>query len=145
VIGGLIGIAGGFFGPLFLQKQREVIEKKKQRAEKFQELMAALFEYEHWLDMLRDTLLFTTEINIVPTPSASPFAKLHAVSAIYFPDLESKIAVLEKAGKKREIWLGKARHKKIEATISRPPNNATFFRKLVSWFRKLAASAPENA
>ena len=39
IVGGLIGLVGGFVGPWFLQKAKEGSEKKKHRAEKFGELL----------------------------------------------------------------------------------------------------------
>jgi hypothetical protein len=37
IVGGLIGLAGGVVGPWFLQKGKDETEKKKHRAEKFEE------------------------------------------------------------------------------------------------------------
>ena len=32
VVGGVIGLAGGFFGPMFLEKRKQEAERKKRRA-----------------------------------------------------------------------------------------------------------------
>ena len=42
IVGGLIGLVGGFVGPWFLQKAKEGSEKKKHRAEMFEELLLLL-------------------------------------------------------------------------------------------------------
>jgi hypothetical protein len=40
VVGGLIGLAGGWLGPWLLEGRKQAAEKKKKRAEKFEELVA---------------------------------------------------------------------------------------------------------
>jgi len=59
VVGGIIGLAGGWLGPWLLERRKEKADKKKRRAEKFEELVTALFEYEHWLDVMRDIQLYS--------------------------------------------------------------------------------------
>ena len=113
IVGGLIAISGGFFGPWFIESRKENSEKKKRRAEKFEQLVAALFEYEHWLDVIRDMQLVANQDNIVPTMPPSPFAKLHALSAIYFPEVEEQIIALQRAGKDFEVWIFEARQKRV--------------------------------
>jgi hypothetical protein len=49
VVGGIIGIAGGLIGPLMLERRKEASEKKKKRAEKFEELVGAVVEHYQWI------------------------------------------------------------------------------------------------
>jgi hypothetical protein len=49
VVGGLIAIAGGLVGPPFLHHLQVKADKRKRRAEKFEELVVALHEHKHWL------------------------------------------------------------------------------------------------
>ena len=56
IVGGLLALGGVALtggvsvGVRFLQSREE---KRKRRAEKFEELVAALYEFDHWLDKLR--------------------------------------------------------------------------------------------
>lgn len=45
LIGGAIGIVGSFVGPFFLQRLKDATEKKRKRAEKFEELVGAVTEH----------------------------------------------------------------------------------------------------
>ena len=56
VVGGAIGLMGGWLGPWFLERKKEGAEKKKRRAAKFEELVTALYEHKHWLDMMESLL-----------------------------------------------------------------------------------------
>jgi hypothetical protein len=47
IVGGLIAIAGGLVGPPFLHHLQQKAERKRKRAEKFEELIAALYEHHH--------------------------------------------------------------------------------------------------
>src|SRR5260221_554200 len=105
IVGGTIGLAGGLIGPWFIETRKQEAEKRKNRAVKFEEMVAALFEYEHWLDIVRDARLYSNVEKIVPTMPQSPSSKLHAISAIYFPEFQEKIQELERAGREYEKWM----------------------------------------
>jgi hypothetical protein len=116
VVGGLIAmggvlISGGITLAVNFAQFRN--EQKKRRGEKFEELVTTLFDYEHWLDVARDMYLYTSAEAIVPTLPPSPFAKLHAISAVHFPEFESKIRELEQAGRTYWVWIVAARKKII--------------------------------
>jgi hypothetical protein len=113
IVGGLIGLAGGVIGPWFLQKGKDATDRKRQRREKFEELVTGLFDYEHWLNVVRDMYLYSSVSEVVPTLPPSPFAKLHAIAVVYFPELESKVQELDRAGQAYVSWIYAARRKKL--------------------------------
>jgi hypothetical protein len=45
MVGGAIGLVGGWLEPWLLERKKEAAENKKKRAEKFEKLVATLFEY----------------------------------------------------------------------------------------------------
>ena len=52
IVGGLLTMGGGVIagGVTFVEKFVEKsAEKKKKRAEKFEELVSAVYEFDHWL------------------------------------------------------------------------------------------------
>jgi hypothetical protein len=91
MVGGAIGLVGGWLGPWLVERRKEVAEKKKIRTEKFEELVATLFEYEHWLDGFRDSQMFSTIDQLLPTLPPSPFGRLHAISAVHCPVFETEV------------------------------------------------------
>jgi hypothetical protein len=82
--------------------------KKRKRAEKFEELVAAVYEHDHWMDNLRRTYVvgFEGEIKV------SPFAKMHAIADVYFPQFEKAIVELGTTAKEYRRWMYEvAQHK----------------------------------
>jgi hypothetical protein len=93
VIGGIIGGASGLLAPVLLQRRKEAEERRCKRAEKFEELVAAVYEFDHWVEMRRRTVAYG-DTNLPPN-GPSPFAKIEAIVAIYFPSLTRRIAALD--------------------------------------------------
>jgi len=111
LIGGLLTLAGGFFGPLFLQERKAEAEKKKHRAEKFEELVTAVYEFDTWLDNLESIRTHgkVGEIGI------SPFAKLEAISAVHFPMFMQKIEELSLVAKNYQAWMATAGYNRVSS------------------------------
>ena len=73
-----------------------------------EELVAAVYEHDHWMDTMRRiyVLKFEGEIKL------SPFAKIHAISDIYFPQFEKAVEDLATAARAYRKWMYEvARHK----------------------------------
>jgi hypothetical protein len=117
IVGGLIAmggvlISGGITLAVNFMQARN--EQKKRRRDKFEELVTALFDYEHWANVARDMYLYGAVSEVVPTLPPSPFAKLHAISAVHFPEFEKKIQELQRAGFAYVAWIYAARKKKLD-------------------------------
>ena len=74
---------------LFFRSRRA--EKKARRAVKFEELVAALFAHKHWLDTMSKIGVFDHEGQL----TLSPFAKVQAISSVYFPEFAQEISELD--------------------------------------------------
>lgn len=83
VVGGLIGVAGGVVSPWLVQKRKEESERKQRRADKFEELVTALFEFHHWLKKMRNVRVFGEDRDL----EMSPIAKIQTISAIHLQNL----------------------------------------------------------
>ena len=112
IVGGLLAMGGAVIGAtgsaiVFLFQSRA--EKKKRREEKFQELVVAVYEHDHWIDNLRRFYVvdFQGEIKV------SPFAKTHAISDIYFPQFEKVIVELGTAAKEYRTWMYEVAQKNL--------------------------------
>jgi hypothetical protein len=90
VVGGLLAL-GGTVATAVVTVVRDLVqqsrEARKRRAEKFEELVAAVYEFDHWIEVHRSA---TTDR--IPFPqTTSPMIKVSTISAVYFPQF-SKLA-----------------------------------------------------
>jgi hypothetical protein len=75
-------------------------EAEKRRADKFKELVAAVYEFD-WLDGIR-----LREVLGRDNPqSVSPFAKLQSISSVYFPQFDKAIRELDAATLNYRSWM----------------------------------------
>ena len=112
VVGGLLTMGGGVIGggvTLLSSYFLANAEKKKCRAEKFEELVAAVYEFDHWLGRKENAQVFGEEEKLEP----SPFAKVEAISAVYFPQFVEKIIELQKTARAYEVWMTEAWQKRV--------------------------------
>jgi hypothetical protein len=82
VIAGGFAIAGavvGFLGSMLVRFMQTRAEKQQKRAEKFEELVGAVYEHEHWLKIVRSTE--GSGRGEAEPAGLSPISKLHAISA----------------------------------------------------------------
>src|SRR6266699_5334500 len=110
IVGGLLGVGGtlvGVIGTTIRDVAQQRHEKAKRRADKFEELVAAVYEFDHWLDGLRHRDAFGQDI--VPM-TLSPFAKLQSISAVYFPQFDKPIVAMSRAANR---FMYKAEQKNI--------------------------------
>jgi hypothetical protein len=115
LIGGLLTLAGGFIGPLFLQRQKDHVEERKRRADKFEELVAAVYEFDHWIENCKQRGMFGAKD--IPAV-VSPFAKVQSISSVYFPRFDDAIKELDIATSKYRIWMTAAGMKRLTGKMS---------------------------
>ena len=92
-------------------------DAKKRRADKFEELLAAVYEYDYWLDGMRGRAV-GTDWEVYKHDSPPPFAKVQAISAVYFPQFCHFIDDLYETGTSYMVWSHKAEQKRISKTNS---------------------------
>jgi hypothetical protein len=134
IVGGLIAIGGTIIGVagstiVFLLQTRA--ERKKRREEKFLDLLAAVYEHDHWIDTLRRIYV----VGIKGEITVSPFAKIQAISDVYFSQFEKAVDELGAAAQSYRMWM-------YEVAQHRPPKE-----RLYEEHQKVAASymAKQNA
>jgi hypothetical protein len=81
------GVLTGWLGPSLLEGRKQDAEKRKRRAEKFEEPVTAVYEFDHWVDHSRRIAVFGEESSMT---KVSPMAEIQAISAAYFPQLENQ-------------------------------------------------------
>jgi hypothetical protein len=104
VVGGLIGIISGLVGPYCIQRAKDAAEKKRKRAEKFEELVAAVAEHRYWLAVMRFFVISGQDYwRGIGQPS--PITKVQAIASTYFPEFKLLVLQLESASNQYEQWI----------------------------------------
>jgi hypothetical protein len=99
VVGELLTLAGGLGGTVILNRMQASAERSRRRAQKFEELVTATYEHEHWLDRFRDVKLFGE----AGDPGVSPMSKVQAISTIYFSQFDDRVQQLDQAASNYEL------------------------------------------
>ncbi len=68
IVGGIIGLLGGLVGPPLAHWLGEGAARKKKRAEKLEELIGALYAFDHWLGLMRSINVWGKEATEPPSP-----------------------------------------------------------------------------
>jgi hypothetical protein len=85
-------------------------EKRSRHAAKFEELMVAAYEFDHWLDQERDYRV----IGMINDPrTLSPFPRIRAISSLYFPEFSERINKMGLAADTYRIWMMKVAQKRL--------------------------------
>jgi hypothetical protein len=118
VVGGLLtglfalgGIGVGLVGAARRDAAQERREAKKRRADKFEELVAAVYEFDYWLSSIRPQ-----DDKASPQP-VSPFAKVQSISSVYFPQFSELIGELDRTSTQLRMWMYNAGHKNFERGV----------------------------
>jgi hypothetical protein len=116
VVGGLLTLAGGAVGSgvtvaLKLVESRDA--KKKKRADKFEELVEAVYAFDHWLNTKQNITIFGEEGKL----GISPIAKIEAISAVYFPQFSKAISELVSTTYAYQAWMFEAGQKRLAGDI----------------------------
>jgi hypothetical protein len=106
VFGGVIAISGG----LIVHLLSTADEKKVRKAEKYEELMAAIWDHKHWMKQMESHRVFGTEAPV----KESPIGKILAITALYFPKLKEKVIALDLAADRYEIWMLETGKKRLQ-------------------------------
>jgi hypothetical protein len=100
VVGGLLaglfalgGIGVGLIGTARRDAAQERREASKRRADKFEELVAAVYEFDEWVQAHRPAT-----VGRLPFPqTTSPIVKVSTISSVYFPQFDKMISDMEVA------------------------------------------------
>jgi hypothetical protein len=83
--GGVVALVGSFIRDWVLLRQ----EQRKERLKKFEELLAARYEFDHWMERKRQIDAFGKELR----DEVSPFYKLQAISAAHLRSVPESTAL----------------------------------------------------
>jgi hypothetical protein len=109
VVGGVLAVGGGAVTQWYLQRLKSEQEKRTKRAGKFEDLVAGVYEYDHWLDEISRKRIWGEQRE----PGMSPYAKIETIVTIHFPELRESVRELRKAGLAYEKWMLEAGGKRL--------------------------------
>jgi hypothetical protein len=101
LVGGVLAVGGGAATQWYLYYIKTLEERRTRRAAKFEELMTAVYEHEHWLTNQRNIRVFGAQLE----EKTDPFAKIQAIAALYFPTFLGRITELRDGANKYESWM----------------------------------------
>jgi hypothetical protein len=107
VVGGLLVLAGQWLSR-GLESQAD---KQRRRAAKYEEMMVALYEFDHWLNQMRNHRVF----GLGEEPGMSPFPRARAICSLYFPNLTPQLKELDIAADRYELWMMQSGQKRLQA------------------------------
>ena len=124
LLAGLFALGGIGVGAVVAARRdaaQERHEKAKRRADKFEELVAALYDFDHWVDSSRQRDAFGFDI----PQTVSPFAKVQAISSVYFPQFDEAIRELDIATVQYRMWIHTAAVRRIDNNITKVSEGLT--------------------
>jgi hypothetical protein len=135
IITGVVSVVASMFGPSRAEASKQRAEDRKRRAEKFEELVANLYEHKHWITLAKDIRVFDASKDL----GVSPIGKIRAIATAYFPSLHVAVLSFDAAAAGYEAWMFGARVKKLNNI---PQFNSGFEKP---WADYLAAFAAVEA
>lgn len=115
-VGGLLTLAGGIGGGLLTHWLKSRAEKATRRSDKYEELLAAIFDHKHWLSQMNSHRVFGAEAPV----TNSPIARIRAIAVLYFPQFKDKVTALDLASDQYELWMFKAGQERLQNGIPSP-------------------------
>jgi hypothetical protein len=115
IVGGALALVGSFGGVIIANLFQGRREKEKRQAEKFEELVKTIYEFDAWLVEQRNSNL---DQNPKHQEMISPMAKVDAITAIYFPRFMSMVRDLQQASFHFQGWIAQSRINTLQGTPS---------------------------
>lgn len=114
VVGGGIAAVGGIVAPTVSKWLDNRAERRKRRAEKFEEMINTLYENDDWLDELRGIRAFGNQ----RAERACPLPRGQTIAALYFPALIGEFDKVEVEGRKYIMWMNEAAKKRLGGKLN---------------------------
>ena len=101
VVGGVLALGGGAGTQWYLHGLKVAEERRARRGVKFEELVSAVYDHEHWLEERRSALVFAGQ----DVTRMSPLSRIEGLCAIYFPEFDGAVQELVRANSKYVRWM----------------------------------------
>ncbi|WP_296435562.1 MULTISPECIES: hypothetical protein [unclassified Rhizobium] len=114
IAGGLIAALGGAIGPVVSHFLTARATRRDMRRQRFEDVIAAVYEHEHWLNLTRRATAFGEPLIV----GAAPINKAIATALLHFSDFMPALRKLDVASTTYSQWISNAGHKRVTNEIS---------------------------
>ena len=101
VVGAVLAVGGGATTQWYLHRLKSDEERRMKRQLKFEEIIAALYDHQDWLNEIERRRVFGEDIK----RRVSPLAKIRAIAAVHFPEANGDLGELTIATHGYEQWM----------------------------------------
>jgi len=109
VVGGLLAVLGGVVGPIVFHKHERKTSNLRLKREKLEQLVAASYRVEFWLEEKRGADLFGHEKDL----GMFPISEVEMISRLYFPELREDVRQLSMVSLRYRKWITEGRMKML--------------------------------
>lgn len=113
IVGGLIAVIGAGIGPFITHLLTSRAARVEKRQKLFESMLAALFEFDHWLNLKKDSYVFGKGRDL----PYSPISKAIAVALMYFPEALPALRDIEIKGHDYQKWMTEASLRRLSGQI----------------------------
>lgn len=99
--------------PWLSERMKRESERKTMRIAKFEELVAALSEHQHWLEMVRSIRVFGGGGSSA-SAGVTPMARIEALTSAHFRQFRDLVTVLNQTAIDYERWMVEAGMKRLK-------------------------------
>jgi hypothetical protein len=115
IVGAVLALSGTIVSNWLLQRRQAREEHKRKRAEKFQELVTAVYEHKHWLSQWDRETVYGEDVEV----DVSPISKIDAITRVYFPSVIQQVEALSTASDAYQQWGLDAAQRRLSGEIQR--------------------------
>lgn len=113
LVGGVLAVGGGAATQWYLHTEKIKDDRRKLREQKLEEMIGLIYAHRHWMDELKAIRVLGAERE----EPISPFAKIYAIAAIYFPDTLVATTTLNVKSEIYKGWMLKKARARLEKNL----------------------------
>jgi hypothetical protein len=114
VVGGVLAVFGGAIGPVMSHLLSSRASRQSIRTQRFDEMMASVYEHDHWLDLKRRSMVFGESLEAGPPP----IYRARSIALTNFKDLVQPIKKLDAASSGYQFWMASAGQNRLKGELS---------------------------
>jgi len=114
IVGGALAAFGGAVGPVISHILGAKAAWQTARTQKFDEMLASVYEHDHWLELKRRALVFGERLE----PGPPPIYKARSIALTNFEELVLPIRKLDLASSQYQSWMARAGQKRLTDEVS---------------------------
>ena len=103
-------------GPQLLEGRKSRAESVRRRHEKLEEVIGAIHDHEHWLDVKRTTVIWQHDLK----GDSPPISKVRMIIELYFPQFKNELQAYKSGSMGYEGWMYSAAQQTLKEPTKMP-------------------------